>query len=1072
MMEQRYVQTNLNHCREAQDLFWEFVRAENIGVALVSEPYGVGSAGWHLDSTGLAALGVLGRGLTLGEVETGEGFVAATVGGATRVHSCYASPALSPDEFEGFLSRLEASVRKHRGTGVDLVIGGDFNARSASWGDRLTNARGDALAGFADSLGLVVMNSGREPTFFGRGRGSCVDVTFASESTARKIRGWAVRSDVENMSDHHHICFEYAPDRTSPQTTGVPTTASPSGRRHPGWRSDRMDADLLAAAWIAVEWAGTTFPPVLPAASDDAEAGAERLVESVTAACDMGLPPRSTHPGGRTPVYWWNGRIAAARTDCVRKRRLWTRSRGRCSDGGAAAEAEAEYREARKVLKHLIREAKAKCWDELVKCVDDDPWGKPYKVVLKKLRGPPATATMEPRTIRNIAAVLFPEGDGDGVPTNLVERPVVVPEFTLAEVNAAVGRFRSRGKAPGPDGIPSRVWGVVHAARPDRLTDVFSRCLREGVFPGRWKRARLALIAKPGKPVGTPSSYRPLCLLDDVGKIFESLLVARIDAHMAATGVGLSERQFGFRSGRSTDDALRLLQERLAAAVDKGRLAVAVSLDIRNAFNTIGWEIVRGALIRMGFPPYLRRILDSYLSARSLYLCDDSTGDPVTIGVTRGVPQGSVLGPLLWNVAYDTVFRLPMPRGTIVSGYADDTLVVVEGDTEEAVQNRANAALASVAGHIRQLGLRLAVEKTEAVVFKNRYRPVELRLRIEGQIVRPGETLKYLGVILENKGTWFGAHLHAAADKARRVMTALTRLMPNVGGPREGRRRLLTSVVHSVLLYGAPSWAPTLPYNPRGVRVLASVQRRAAIASVGAYRTVSYDAVTVVSRTIPIDLMAHERSRAFEARRALRPAVTIGNRVEEEAAASAAPPSIGPREARDRTVAEWARRYRRTDTPAASGREWTRTLIPPGLLYQWVNRPHGEMTFRLTQLMTGHGCFNRFLHRIGRAPSVGCSHCGPTDELGDEEDDAHHTLMRCEAFECDRERLVLAIGPFDPGDLVRLMLESPAHWRAVVTFAEDVMSAKEEAEFARQSLQGVVPSRRARRRAMGRRAAR
>ena len=49
MMEQRYVQTNLNHCREAQDLFWEFVRAEKVGVALVSEPYGVGSAGWHLD---------------------------------------------------------------------------------------------------------------------------------------------------------------------------------------------------------------------------------------------------------------------------------------------------------------------------------------------------------------------------------------------------------------------------------------------------------------------------------------------------------------------------------------------------------------------------------------------------------------------------------------------------------------------------------------------------------------------------------------------------------------------------------------------------------------------------------------------------------------------------------------------------------------------------------------------------------------------------------------------------------------------------------------------------------------
>lgn len=493
-MECRYVQTNLNHCREAQDLFWEFVRAEDIGVALVSEPYGVGSTGWHLDSSGLAALGVLGRGLTLGEVETGDGFVSATVGGAVRVHSCYASPAQSSDEFERFLSRLEASVRKYLGTGVDLVIGGDFNARSASWGDHLTNARGDALAEFADSLGLVVMNSGREPTFFGRGEGSCVDVTFATGSTARKIRGWTVRTDVENMSDHHHVCFSYVPARALPHATGVPTTAQPAGRRRPGWRSDRMDADLLAAAWIAVEWAGTTSPPELAAAPDDAEAEAERLVESVTAACDMGLPPRTAQPGGRTPVYWWNDGIAVARSECVRRRRLLTRSRGRHLDGAAVAAAEAEYREARKALKHRIREAKAKCWAELVKSVDDDPWGKPYKVVLKKLRGPPATATMEPRTIRNIAAVLFPEGDGDGRPADIYELPVVVPEFTPAEVDAAVGRFRSRDKAPGPDGIPSRVWGVVHAARPERLPGVFNRCLREGTFPGRWKRARLSTL--------------------------------------------------------------------------------------------------------------------------------------------------------------------------------------------------------------------------------------------------------------------------------------------------------------------------------------------------------------------------------------------------------------------------------------------------------------------------------------------------------------------------------------------------------------------------------------------------
>lgn len=100
MMELRYVQTILNHCWAAQDLLWEFIRAEDITVTLVSEPYDVGTAGWHRDSSGRAAVGVFRCGLTFGDVETGVGFVVATVGGVVCVHSCYASPAMRADEFE------------------------------------------------------------------------------------------------------------------------------------------------------------------------------------------------------------------------------------------------------------------------------------------------------------------------------------------------------------------------------------------------------------------------------------------------------------------------------------------------------------------------------------------------------------------------------------------------------------------------------------------------------------------------------------------------------------------------------------------------------------------------------------------------------------------------------------------------------------------------------------------------------------------------------------------------------------------------------------------------------------
>jgi len=146
-----------------------------------------------------------------------------------------------------------------------------------------------------------------------------VDVTFASDSAARRIRGWTVRTDMKNMSDHNHLCFSYRTGRTLPGTRGDPqaAAATTAGWRHPGWRTFRMDVDLHAAAVITLEWTGATLPSDAPAETVGAEATAERLVSSVTAACDMALPRRNPHPRRRPPVYWWNCNVAAARAECV-----------------------------------------------------------------------------------------------------------------------------------------------------------------------------------------------------------------------------------------------------------------------------------------------------------------------------------------------------------------------------------------------------------------------------------------------------------------------------------------------------------------------------------------------------------------------------------------------------------------------------------------------------------------------------------------------------------------------------------------------------------------------------------
>lgn len=126
---------------------------------------------------------------------------------------------------------------------------------------------------------------------------------------------------------------------------------------------------------------------------------------------------------------------------------------------------------------------------------------------------------------------------------------------------------------------------------------------------------------------------------------------------------------------------------------------------------------------------------------------------------------------------------------------------------------------------------------------------------------------------------------------------------------------------------------------------------------------------------------------------------------------------------RARLVAKWSKKLERSIPSTDNGREWTRRLISPHTLSRWVSRSHSEMSFRLIQLVTGHGYFNWFLQRIGHALSAGCYHYEPPDNHVEvEEDDILHTLVCCEAFECDWEHLVQSIGRFEPGDLVSRML--------------------------------------------------
>ena len=102
--------------------------------------------------------------------------------------------------------------------------------------------------------------------------------------------------------------------------------------------------------------------------------------------------------------------------------------------------------------------------------------------------------------------------------------------------------------APGPDGVPGRALALALPEINPFVRNIFNRCLQAGHFPKRWKTAKLVLIQKPGKknPLN-PSSYRPICLLDEIGKLFERVIASKINSHLPLSGQDLADNQYGFK---------------------------------------------------------------------------------------------------------------------------------------------------------------------------------------------------------------------------------------------------------------------------------------------------------------------------------------------------------------------------------------------------------------------------------------------------------------------------------------------------------------------------------------------
>ena len=321
----------------------------------------------------------------------------------------------------------------------------------------------------------------------------------------------------------------------------------------------------------------------------------------------------------------------------------------------------------------------------------------------------------------------------------------------------------------------------------------------------------------------TRSNMLTLDETNEAGKLLERVIMGRIREHLENVGPNIHEQQHGFRPERLTIDAINRIMKIAEGAVAQDGVALAVSVDIANAFNAIPWKAIREGLMRLGLPGDISRIIDSYLAGRSIEY--EGVNGKIHTTVDRGVPQESVLGSLLWNVGYDIVLKAALPKGVFVTCYADDTLLLAYGKEWSRTIRLMEARLETVVRKITSLGLEVATNKTEASWFhglpQNRS-PPKSWIAVRGDRIKVGTTIKYLGLALDGRLN-FEAHFAQLAPRVEKMALSLGRILPNIGGPKESVRRLYASITQSMMLYEAPIWTRRRQMTRRNIKTLRSV---------------------------------------------------------------------------------------------------------------------------------------------------------------------------------------------------------------------------------------------------------
>lgn len=712
-----------------------------------------------------------------------------------------------------------------------VIVLGDLNVHHVLWGCDNNDILGEKLLEILDKCNLCLLNSGQATLrTLPNQAASAVDISLCSPILASQIT-WEVL-DSTFGSDHFPIIL-----RSSFVSTKRPTVTKPL-----------QVYNINGADWDSyrkhLHHEVKHLPPIT---SESTQTCSDALVSAMKISADKVFPLKNTAVGKMASPPWWDKECTAA-----------VKTRKKAELTYAVNMSSENFQLLTKTMaetKALLNSKKSEGWKSF--CTTLSPstpdaivWNniRKFRRSFNDSRCPYPTSFQWAESFLDRIAPSYVPGVLDSTIglLNNNSSDSMDQVFTFLELTNVLKSVKD--SAPGHDGIPYSFIVKADDSFQKYFLELINCIFLSGRPPRTWKSQLIMPILKPGKDPNDPRSYRPIALSSVLTKILEHLIKNRLEWFLESQEL-LGKFQFGFRKGKSTMDSLGIFTSDIRLAFSNQASVVAVFLDVEAAYDNVQLPLLREKFHKLRIPERLACFVGNLLSERQVtFRGKDPNIDPSRL-VWRGLPQGSVLSPLLYNMfTYDL-------EGSVtdcqILQYADDLLVYSANKSIITACETINKSLQSLNTWLTNNGLSLSPSKSCAVVFTRKIALPTINITINNSSIPVRTSYKFLGIILDSKlnGT---SHFEYLIKKSERGLNTLRCLSGVWWGAHPTSLRLIyNATVRSILDYGS---FLLVPANKEGLVKLDRVQYKALRIILGAMKSSPTNALQVECAEPPLKI--------------------------------------------------------------------------------------------------------------------------------------------------------------------------------------------------------------------------